>query len=110
MMAAKDQPTTTGYPLTLDLTGRRVVVVGGGPVAARRAHGLVGAAALVDVVAPAVSEELRTLVERDEVRWLPRDFEVADLREPSPAWFVQTATGVPAVDALVADECDAARV
>ena len=33
------------YPLTLDLTGRRVVVVGGGPVAARRTPRLVEAGA-----------------------------------------------------------------
>ena len=37
--------TNPKYPLTLDLVGRRVVVVGGGPVAAKRAKELVAARA-----------------------------------------------------------------
>src|SRR5436189_2706976 len=37
------------YPLMLDLTGRRVVVVGGGRVALRRARALLAARALVHV-------------------------------------------------------------
>lgn len=99
-----------GYPITLDLTGRRALVVGGGPVAARRARGLLAAGAVVDVVSPAIGAELHALVGGGEVRWSPREFLVTDLREPSPAWFVQTATGVPAVDALVAEECDALHI
>jgi len=99
-----------GYPITLDLTGRRALVVGGGPVAARRARGLLAAGAVVDVVSPAIGAELHALVGGGEVRWLPREFQVTDLREPSPAWFVQTATGVPAVDALVAEGCDALHI
>ena len=51
--------TRAVYPLSLDLRGRRVLVVGGGPVAARRASGLADAGALVDVVAPFVCEDLR---------------------------------------------------
>ena len=43
---------TATYPLLLDLTGRRAVVVGGGPVAARRARGLLDAGATVEVIAP----------------------------------------------------------
>ncbi|WP_406565911.1 NAD(P)-dependent oxidoreductase, partial [Cellulosimicrobium cellulans] len=39
------------YPLGLRLDGRRVVVVGGGPVAARRTRGLLDAGAVVTVVA-----------------------------------------------------------
>ncbi len=35
----------SAYPLLLDLAGRQVVVVGGGPVAARRVGGLVDAGA-----------------------------------------------------------------
>jgi uroporphyrin-III C-methyltransferase / precorrin-2 dehydrogenase / sirohydrochlorin ferrochelatase len=40
------------YPLVLDVAGRRVVVVGGGPVAARRVLSLVEAGADVEVVSP----------------------------------------------------------
>jgi len=107
---AMDRAAAPGYPITLDLTGRRAMVVGGGPVAARRARGLLAAGAVVDVVSPAIGAELHALVGGGEVRWSPREFRVTDLREPSPAWFVQTATGVPAVDALVADECDALHI
>ena len=42
------------YPLLLDLAGRTVLVVGGGPVAARRASGLVAAGAVVHVIAPSI--------------------------------------------------------
>ncbi len=41
-----------GYPVVLDLTGRHCLVVGGGPVAARRAEGLISSGARVTVVAP----------------------------------------------------------
>ncbi len=94
-----------GYPVTLDLAGRRTLVVGGGPVAARRARGLLAADALVDVVAPQLQAELLTLVRGGEIRWLQGEFEVSHLVEPVPAWFVHTATGVGDVDAAVARAC-----
>lgn len=117
------------YPLTLDLAGRRVVVVGGGPVAARRAGGLVEAGALVEVIAPYVCEDLAALASEGRVTWVARDFLPGDLSlrdrpdpdaeevsEPwgrgtsEPAWLVHTATGEPAVDAQVAREAEAARI
>ena len=98
------------YPLTLDLTGRRVVVVGGGPVAARRARGLVDAGAAVEVITPFVCEDLRDLLRRGEIDWHEREFAVGDLVLPQPAWLVHTATGDVAVDAQVAREAKAARV
>jgi uroporphyrin-III C-methyltransferase/precorrin-2 dehydrogenase/sirohydrochlorin ferrochelatase len=120
---------TPSYPLTLDLTGRRVVVVGGGPVAARRAAGLLEAGALVEVVAPFVCEDLAALVSSDRLRWVPRDYLPGDLTlkdgpdpdthdasesragaVPEPAWLVHTATGDPLVDAQVAREAEAARI
>ena len=59
----------SSYPLHLDVTGRRVLVAGGGPVAARRARDLLEAGALVRVVAPALCEDLRELLPRLE--WEP---------------------------------------
>jgi uroporphyrin-III C-methyltransferase/precorrin-2 dehydrogenase/sirohydrochlorin ferrochelatase len=98
------------YPLTLDLTGRRVLVVGGGPVAARRATGLLAADASVEVVAPWLCEDLADLVSAGAVRWHERDYLPGDLVDPEPAWLVHTATGDPHTDASVARHAEAARI
>jgi len=45
----------------IDLTGRRVLVVGGGEVALEKVHGLLAAGAAVTVVAPQVTPELAVL-------------------------------------------------
>ena len=98
---------STGYPLTLDVTGRRVLLVGGGPVAARRAAALVDSGADVVVVAPWLCEDLRELVETGLARWRERDYAGGDL---DGAWLVHTATGDRTVDASVAAHAAAARV
>jgi uroporphyrin-III C-methyltransferase/precorrin-2 dehydrogenase/sirohydrochlorin ferrochelatase len=101
---------TPDYPVTLDVTGRRVVVVGGGPVAARRARGLVAAGATVELIAPWVCEDVTALVGDDEITWHEREFVSGDLLLPEAAWLVHTATGDPQVDAQVAAEADAAHI
>jgi siroheme synthase-like protein len=49
------------YPVNLVVAGRRCLVVGGGPVALQKARELVACEARVDVVAPAIVDELRAL-------------------------------------------------
>ena len=49
------------YMACLDLTGRRVLVVGGGTVALEKVHGLLAAGAAVTVVAPQITPELEEL-------------------------------------------------
>lgn len=100
-------PTSSRYPLTLDVSGRRVVVVGGGPVAARRAEPLVDAGADVVLVAPALCEPLATLVDAGRAAWQPRQYRTEDLAE---AWLVHTSTGDRAVDEAVAADAEAARI
>lgn len=95
------------YHLALDLAGRRAVVVGGGPVAARRAHGLLDAGAEVLVVAPALCEDLAALVRSGALRWEGREVRSDDL---DGAWLVHTATGAPEVDGQVAAEAEQRRI
>ncbi len=116
------------YPLLLDLSGRAALVVGGGPVAARRALGLVAAGARVTVIAPTLCEDLADLVAQGAVTWCSREAAPDDLTAgptgatPTPGgpagtgtagdrdgdrwWLVHTATGDRAVDAAVAERAE----
>ena len=85
------------YPVNLVLTGRRCLVVGGGPVAARKVEGLLACGAHVHVVATAVGDAVRALG-GDGLSWEERPYrrgEVAGYR------LAVTATGDPEVDAAV---------
>jgi uroporphyrin-III C-methyltransferase/precorrin-2 dehydrogenase/sirohydrochlorin ferrochelatase len=99
----------TGYPVLLDLTGRRVVVVGGGRVALRRARGLLEAGALVHVVAPAVLPELAGLAGPGGpgVAVHRRRYAEGDL---DGAWLVHACTDDPAVNAAVAAAAERRQV
>jgi uroporphyrin-III C-methyltransferase / precorrin-2 dehydrogenase / sirohydrochlorin ferrochelatase len=96
----------TGYPLTLDVTGRRVVVVGGGQVALRRAQALAQAGGRVTVIAPRLHPELTELTQLG-VTLVQRCYRFGDLAE---AWLVHAATDDAAVNAAVAAEAERARV
>jgi uroporphyrin-III C-methyltransferase/precorrin-2 dehydrogenase/sirohydrochlorin ferrochelatase len=94
------------YPLGLRVRGRLVVVVGGGPVAARRTRGLLEAGARVRVVAPGLTDALESLAASGDVEHVARPYTSGDL---DGAWLVHTATGVPDVDAAVARDAEDAR-
>jgi uroporphyrin-III C-methyltransferase/precorrin-2 dehydrogenase/sirohydrochlorin ferrochelatase len=97
------------HPLFVDLTGRRVLVVGAGAVGTRRTARLLDAGAVVDVVAPTASAEV-TLWDADEsvtLTWHPRRFQVVDV---DAAWLAHAATGDADVDASVVAAADARRV
>jgi uroporphyrin-III C-methyltransferase/precorrin-2 dehydrogenase/sirohydrochlorin ferrochelatase len=89
-------------PLFVDLAGRRVLLVGGGPVAAAKLGQLVAAGADLRVVAPDVCEE----IERAGVPIERRAFEAADL---DGAWLV-VAAATPAANREVAAAAEARRV
>ena len=88
------------FPLHLDLAGRRVLVVGAGPVAARRARALVDLGAAVEVVATSVAAQLPPGISLQQ-----REFVDADV---DGAWLVLACTGV--VDDAVAAACEQRRI
>lgn len=81
------------YPLALRLTGRRVLVVGGGAVATRRVPALVDAGAEVILVSPALTPALRAMADAGRLRWRRRRFQESDL---DGVWLVQVAVDDPA--------------
>tara|TARA_B100000029_G_scaffold463904_1_gene497513 strand:+ start:1086 stop:1676 length:591 start_codon:yes stop_codon:yes gene_type:complete len=72
------------FPAFIKLADRRVVVVGGGPVAASKLEALLNAGADITVVAPEIVSEIRN----SRVKILERDFRLSDL---DGAWLVVAA-------------------
>lgn len=98
-------PSLDILPLGLRVTGRRVVLVGGGPVSARRAQTLADAGARLVLVAPAVCPAMAALVDSGAVVWEHRRaYAPGDL---AGAWLVHTATGSPEVDLQVSADAEA---
>jgi uroporphyrin-III C-methyltransferase/precorrin-2 dehydrogenase/sirohydrochlorin ferrochelatase len=95
------------YPLGLRLAGRRVVVVGGGRVAARRVAGLLRSGARVLVVSPEVTAAVEGYITAGLIDWTARRYEPGDLAE---AWYAVAAADDPSVNAAVAAEAERARV
>ncbi len=90
------------YLAGLVLTGRKVVVVGGGHVAQRRIPAFLATGADVTVVSPEVTPAIEGLA--GELRLVLRDFTESDLDD---AWYVVAATDDPEVNASVADAAEA---
>jgi uroporphyrin-III C-methyltransferase/precorrin-2 dehydrogenase/sirohydrochlorin ferrochelatase len=92
-------------PIFLKLAGRKVLVVGGGPVAAAKIAGLRGTGAAILIVAPELRPALRAEIERDPdgITVAEREFQAADL---DGAWLV-IAAAPPAVNREVAAVAEA---
>jgi uroporphyrin-III C-methyltransferase/precorrin-2 dehydrogenase/sirohydrochlorin ferrochelatase len=99
-MAASAPPI---YPLSLRLEGRRVLVVGGGPVALRRVAGLREAGAEIVVVAPWLTPALADLADRGQITAHRRGYQPGDL---DGAWLVLACTGQPEVNQAVAADAE----
>lgn len=113
----------------LDVRDTEIVLIGGGDVTARRAAALHTQGAILRIIAPELSPRteafLRSATASDNTTaanttsdnstphtttppvWEPRRYRPEDLDD---AWLVHTATGDPAVDSAVAEECRARRI
>jgi uroporphyrin-III C-methyltransferase / precorrin-2 dehydrogenase / sirohydrochlorin ferrochelatase len=87
------------YPAFLRLEGRRVLVVGGGKVAAQKLPALRESAASITVVSPALHP---SFLAGGGIEWRARAFEERDL---DGVWFVVSAAP-PEVNARVARACE----
>jgi precorrin-2 dehydrogenase / sirohydrochlorin ferrochelatase len=97
-----------GYlPISVNLDGRRCVVVGGGEVAERKVAALREAGARVCVISPKLTGELQRLASADAVEHLAREWKSGDLKDCVLAF---AATDDPGVHRATAAEARALRV
>ena len=90
------------FPAFIKLAGRRVVVIGGGPVAASKLEALLNAGADITVVAPEIVSEIRN----SSVTILERSFRLSDL---DGAWLV-VAAATPDVNRVVAQAAETQHI
>jgi uroporphyrin-III C-methyltransferase/precorrin-2 dehydrogenase/sirohydrochlorin ferrochelatase len=92
------------FPISLRLDGARVVVIGGGEVAARKIRLLRPAAPMIDLVSRELNDELSALVAADAIHHVAPEFDPAQL---DGARLVIAATDDRALNRAVAAAADA---
>jgi precorrin-2 dehydrogenase / sirohydrochlorin ferrochelatase len=62
------------YPVLLDLSGKKVVVIGGGKVAQRKIETLLSYGAVIHIISKDLTSELKYLLEKGEIKLLGDQF------------------------------------
>jgi uroporphyrin-III C-methyltransferase / precorrin-2 dehydrogenase / sirohydrochlorin ferrochelatase len=98
---------TRYYPVSLALEDRPCVVLGGGPLAVEKMHGLLRAGARVTVIAAQAEAEIRVAAVEGRVAVVERDYLPGDLEG---AWLAIDATGRDDINAASRREAEDRRV
>lgn len=90
------------FPLFTDISQKQIVVVGGGKIAERRVKTLLEFAEHIQVVSPAVTEELHRLVKSGRIDWREEHYTFDAIKD---ADIVLAATDDAACNEEVAGDC-----
>lgn len=90
------------FPLFISLNNKKIVVAGGGNIAARRVRTLSGFSDSITVIAPDICEELKQQDMEGTITVINRPFEKEDIRD---AFLVIAATDTPEVNDRIATLC-----
>ncbi|HAZ63938.1 MAG TPA: hypothetical protein DCZ72_10070 [Armatimonadetes bacterium] len=96
-----------GLPVSLDLRGRKVVVVGGGLVGDRKVVRLLDVGADVTLISPVATEDLSYNAAIGTICWLQRPYQAGDLED---AWLAIAATDSDDCNRAVAAEAEVRRI
>jgi len=86
------------FPMFLKLTGRTVLVVGGGEIATEKITSLLHTDATVRVVAPRANTKISAWAQEGKITWIRRTFDPADL---NGTFLVIAATALTDINHLV---------
>lgn len=91
-------PYVSYHPVYLSLTGKKVLIVGGGNVALEKLETLLPTGAEITVIAPWAKDEILAWSEEGRLQYIKRKFHYKDI---DPYFMVISGTDNPAVNALV---------
>ncbi|MFH8517193.1 uroporphyrinogen-III C-methyltransferase [Streptomyces gelaticus] len=94
------------YPVGLRLSGRRVVVVGGGQVAQRRLPALIAAGADITLVSPSATPSVEAMADAGEIRWERRRYRDGDLTD---TWYALIASDDDSANDAASAEAERTR-
>ena len=93
------------FPLFIDLKDKKVLIVGAGAIAARRATVLTEFGAKVTVVAPEAGSGVQELAQAARIVWRQHIFGAQDLEELAQSFLVIAATSDRAVNDHIVHLC-----
>lgn len=68
-------------PLMVDISQKQIVVIGGGKIAERRINLLKTYTKLIQIISPTLTNNLKQLVDKQEIQWRKKIFESSDVQE-----------------------------
>lgn len=92
---------TPYYPMFLNVSGKRCVVVGGGRVALRKVRALLEHGASIEVISPDLCLELMEMAEKGQIRTSRRNYRPGDLQN---AFIAIAATNNSDMNRRIAEE------
>ncbi len=68
------------FPMFVDISGMKIVVIGGGKIAARRIRTLLEFASDITVIAPLVTESVGQLEAEEKIHCIHREYQIGDIQ------------------------------
>ena len=95
------------FPLFVDINNRHCLVIGGGPVANRKVKSLLNSGAIVTLISPVITAEIKTLADASKISVFLREYQHSDLVR---AFLVIAATNDSDINTLIANQSNDANI
>jgi len=95
------------YPVNLNLSGKKCVIIGGGKIAQRKAKTIIAAGGEVFLISPGITAELFALAENKKLVWLKRPYQEGDIED---FFLAICATNDAAINLLAAKEAKLKKI
>ena len=90
------------FPIFIDISEKKIVVIGGGVIATRRINTLLNFTEQITVIAPEITAQLHELVKQEAISWLCSEYEMEQITESD---IVIAATNQPEINHRIKSDC-----